>query len=78
MAGGGHIQSTNFPLTPSKRSSRTTADLHQPPFRATAAVCHHTRAPGGPERPKPDHFGVGFHASQTRMPWGTYSGLVLE
>ena len=29
----------NFPVNPSRLSSRTTADLHQPPFRATAAVC---------------------------------------
>ena len=30
---------TKFRPNPSKLSSRTTADLHQPPFRATAAVC---------------------------------------
>ena len=28
-----------FRPSPSKLSSRTTADLHQPPFRAIAAVC---------------------------------------
>ena len=31
--------SIKFRPNPSKLSSRTTADLHQPPFRATAAVC---------------------------------------
>ena len=33
------IDLIKFPLKSSRLSSRTTADLHQPPFRATAAVC---------------------------------------
>ena len=53
------FQST-FVRIPSKVSSRTTADLHQPqPFRAAAAVCRRPLGRrGGAERPKTDHFGI--------------------
>ena len=46
---------TKFRPNPPKLSSRTTADLHQPPFRATAAVCRRLLGRGTePTWPKTD------------------------
>ena len=53
-----------FVRIPSKLSSRTTVDLHQPqPFRAAAAVCRRGPRLGRrmrSKRPKTDTLGVGF------------------